>query len=215
MIATPADTTRMGNAARALSSAAVWHSWTNADHWARPAASVATGSGPAPIVIGSNKATIAASDPCPGPQVPPAAGGGSGLSSPVIAKAAPKRPRQTRMSPVREATEGWFTQDHLSCSPMVGGGLPGGRAGAVLRASPLRRSQGRCPGVRGRNAHYPIGGTPSPCWRGALNSNPLWSKLTLPLLTMFIQASTTSASNRVPEPLWISLRAASRPRAGR
>ena len=88
----------MGNAARALLSAAVWHSWINADHWARAAASVAAGSGPAPIVFGSKMATIAASDPFPGPQVPPTAGLGRATRRPVIAKAAPKRPRMTSTS---------------------------------------------------------------------------------------------------------------------
>lgn len=130
-IATPADTMRMGNAARALSSVALWHSLTNSDHWARPVTSLAAGSGPAPIVTGSSSATIAASDPCPGPQVPPTAGGGSAVRRPVIAKAAPKRPRQTRTSPVRLAIVGRFTRDHLSCGPMVGVGLPGGDAGQV------------------------------------------------------------------------------------
>jgi hypothetical protein len=123
MMTTPADRTRMGNAAAALSSAAVWHSWTNADHWARLAGSVAAGCGPAPIVFGPNKATIAASDPCPGPQVPPAAGLGRAISRPVIAKAAPKRPRQTNMSLVHQITVGRFTQNHPSRSSMVGGGL--------------------------------------------------------------------------------------------
>src|ERR1035438_10237006 len=80
-IATPTDTMRMGNAARALSSVALWHSLTNSDHWARPVTSLAAGSGPAPIVTGSSSATIAASDPCPGPQVPPTAGGGSAVRS--------------------------------------------------------------------------------------------------------------------------------------
>ena len=130
-IATPADTMRMGNAARALSSVALWHSLTNCDHWARPVTLLAAGSGPAPIVTGSSSATIAASDPCPGPQVPPTAGGGSAVRRPAIAKAAPKRPRQTRTSPVRQAIEGCFTRDHPSCSPMVGVGLPGGDAGGV------------------------------------------------------------------------------------
>ena len=130
-IATPADTMRMGNAARALSSVALWHSLTNSDHWARPVTSLAAGSGPAPIVTGSSSATIAASDPCPGPQVPPTAGGGSAVRRPAIAKAAPKRPRQTRTSPVRQAIEDRFTRDHLSCGPMVGVGLPGGDAGQV------------------------------------------------------------------------------------
>jgi hypothetical protein len=129
--ATPADTMRMGNAARALSSVALWHSLTNSDHWARPVTSLAAGSGPAPIVTGSSSATIAASDPRPGPQVPPTAGGGSAVRRPAIAKAAPKRPRQTRTSPVRQAIEGRFTRDHLSCGPMVGVGLPGGDAGQV------------------------------------------------------------------------------------
>src|SRR5580700_6141865 len=106
MTATPADTMRMGNAAKALLSAAVWHSWINADHWARAAASVAAGSGPAPIVIGSNKATIAASDPFPGPQVPPTAGFGGAPRRPVIAKAAPKSPRMTSTSLVHRMAVG-------------------------------------------------------------------------------------------------------------
>jgi hypothetical protein len=62
-MAMPEDTTRIGKAVQALSSAAVWHSSTNADHWARPAGSAADGSGPAPIVIGSKNATMAASEP--------------------------------------------------------------------------------------------------------------------------------------------------------
>lgn len=138
----------MGNAARALLSAADWHSWTNADHWARPPTSVAAGSGPAPIVFGSNKATIAASDPCPGPQVPPAAGFGRATRSPVIAKAAPKRPRQTRMSLAHWRAGDCFTQNHPSRGLMVGGGrrdpvhsvaLPVSRPPARGRSDPIQR----------------------------------------------------------------------------
>ena len=62
--------------------------------WA--AAFVVEGSGPAPMVTGSKKATMAASEPRPGPQVPPAAGLGSPTNKPVTAKAAPKSPRLTR-----------------------------------------------------------------------------------------------------------------------
>ena len=48
------------------------------------------------MVTGSKKATMAASEPRPGPQVPPAAGLGSPTNRPVTAKAAPNSPRLTR-----------------------------------------------------------------------------------------------------------------------
>ena len=149
----------MGNAATALSSAAVWHSRTNAAHWARPAASAAAGSGPAPIVLGSNKATIAASEPSPGPQVPPTAGLGRATNSPVIAKAAPKRPRLTRMSLVHQITVGWFTQQHPSHPPMVGEGLHCDYASCT---GPWPLSGIRRPPARGRAEQISIAGTQTP-----------------------------------------------------
>jgi hypothetical protein len=54
---------RIGKAAKALSSAAVWHWLTNADHWARSVGLAADGSGPAPMVTGSKMAMMAASEP--------------------------------------------------------------------------------------------------------------------------------------------------------
>jgi hypothetical protein len=61
--AIPAETMRIGKAAKARLSAEVWHSSTNADHWARAVGLAAVGSGPAPMVTGSKKAMMAASEP--------------------------------------------------------------------------------------------------------------------------------------------------------
>ena len=63
MTAIPEATMRVGKAAQARLSAAVWHSSTNADHWDRAVGLAADGSGPAPMVTGSKMAMMAASEP--------------------------------------------------------------------------------------------------------------------------------------------------------
>jgi hypothetical protein len=110
--AIPADTTSTGKANRARSSVDVWHSLTNWFHWARAAARLAAGSAPAPMEPGLTRASMAVSDPRPGPQVPPAAGAGRSDHSAVTATAIPNRPTKTRMSAAHDTSERWFTDHH-------------------------------------------------------------------------------------------------------
>jgi hypothetical protein len=110
--AIPAETTRVGMARRARSFVAVWHSWTNCFQLARAVARVAGGSTPAPIEPGSTRASMAVSDPLPGPQVPPAAGAGSSDQSAVRATATPNRPTKTKISAAHDTSDRCFTGHH-------------------------------------------------------------------------------------------------------
>jgi hypothetical protein len=112
--ATVTERTRTAKVVKILPSADAWHSPTNAIHFARSVASVVAGSGPAPMEPGSKNATIDDSEDFPGPQVPPTAGLGRATNAPVIAKAAPKRPTNTKinLNPTRDA--GSITCDLLS-----------------------------------------------------------------------------------------------------
>jgi hypothetical protein len=105
----PMDNRKMIEAAITLSSVDAWHSPTNASQSSRAAVLVTAGSGPAPIEWGSNRATIGASEPFPGPHVPPAAGAGRATSTPVTAKAAPKIPMQRKISLILMSREERFT----------------------------------------------------------------------------------------------------------
>ncbi len=100
----------MANKARSF--VAVWHSFTNWFHWARAAARVAGGSAPAPIEPGSTRASMAVSEPRPGPQVPPTAGAGSSDHKAVRATATPKRPTKINVSAAQEISERCFIGSH-------------------------------------------------------------------------------------------------------
>jgi hypothetical protein len=63
---------------------------------------------------GSKKATIAGSEDLPGPHVPWTAGLGSATSKPVIAKAAPKSPKNTKINLNLRRGAGSITCDPLS-----------------------------------------------------------------------------------------------------
>ena len=75
-----------------------WHSATNVPHWDWAVGSDAGGFGPAPIVFGAKKATMAGSDDEPCPQDPPAAGEGNGKMATTMAPATAKTARKAKMT---------------------------------------------------------------------------------------------------------------------
>jgi hypothetical protein len=111
--AIPADTISTGKANRARLLVAVWHSLTNCFHWARAAARLAAGSAPAPMEPGLTRASMAVSEPFPGPQVPPTAGAGNSDHRDVRATATPNSPTKIRMRAAQETSERCFIVDHV------------------------------------------------------------------------------------------------------
>lgn len=113
-MAIASDTMRTGPATITRSLVADWHELTKAFHPVSAAALVAGGLAPAPMVMGSKKATKALSDPCPGPQVP-SAFAGRAVNRLEREKAMPKSPMQTRVTTAHRGAGERVMIELLSC----------------------------------------------------------------------------------------------------